>query len=131
MLLDTSGLFCFHHRAEPQHPAAVRHFTSAPRRLTHNYVLAEFVALTLARGLALPPVLDFLADLQDNILVEVVFVDRALHDQAVELLRRRPDKSWSLCDAVSFILMKEHSLLEALTTDHHFNQAGFVRLLNP
>jgi hypothetical protein len=39
------------------------------------------------------------------------------------------DKSYSLCDAVSFVLMRRHGLTEALTTDHHFEQEGFARLL--
>ena len=36
---------------------------------------------------------------------------------------------YSLCDAVSFVLMKQRGLREALTTDHHFEQEGFTRLL--
>jgi predicted nucleic acid-binding protein len=46
MFLDTSGLLCFHHRAEPQHTDAVRLFRSAPRRLTHNYVVAACLTLS-------------------------------------------------------------------------------------
>jgi len=47
------------------------------------------------------------------------------------LLRQRLDKDWSLCDAVSFILMREYGIEDALTSDHHFEQAGFRRLLEP
>jgi predicted nucleic acid-binding protein len=131
MLLDTSGLLCFHHRAEPQHADAVKFFLSASRRLTHSYVLAEFVALAQARRLLRPPTLSFVADLQNNAAVEVVYVHETLHRAALELLHQRPDKSWSLCDAVSFLLMAQETIREALTTDHHFEQAGFVRLLKP
>jgi uncharacterized protein len=49
----------------------------------------------------------------------------------MELLGNRLDKNYSLCDAVSFILMREHRINEALTTDKHFVQEGFVRLLDP
>ena len=45
MLLDTSGLLCYHHRDERQHAHAVTLFRTAPVRLTHNYVLAELVPL--------------------------------------------------------------------------------------
>jgi predicted nucleic acid-binding protein len=131
MFLDTSGLLCFHHRAEPQHAAAVQLFRSALHRLTHNYVLAEFVALAEVRGLPRQPALAFVADLQDNTTVQVIHVSEALHRAALDLLRQRLDKHWSLCDAVSFLLMPQHGIREALTTDHHFEQAGFIRLLKP
>ena len=41
----------------------------------------------------------------------------------------RPDKEWSLVDCASFVVMQQRGLTEVLTTDHHFEQAGFVRLL--
>jgi predicted nucleic acid-binding protein len=49
--------------------------------------------------------------------------------RAIELFDRRPDKSWSLTDCASFVTMTDHGLTEALTGDHHFEQAGFVALL--
>ena len=45
MLLDTSGLFCLHHGAEPFHAQAREVYREARVRLTHGYILAEFVAL--------------------------------------------------------------------------------------
>jgi uncharacterized protein len=41
----------------------------------------------------------------------------------------RRDKEWSLTDCISFVVMKERGLTEALTADHHFEQAGFKALL--
>jgi predicted nucleic acid-binding protein len=131
MLLDTSGLLCFHHRAEPQHAEAVQLFQSAAVRLTHSYVLAEYVALAQARGLPRQAVLSFVADLQDDPAVRIIWVSETLHRAAVTHLQQRLDKDWSLCDAVSFLLMAQHGIRDALTTDHHFEQAGFVRLLKP
>jgi len=49
----------------------------------------------------------------------------------MDLLHNRLDKSYSLCDAVSFILMRERQINKALTTDKHFAQEGFIRLLQP
>jgi hypothetical protein len=51
MLLDTSGLLCLHNRAEPFHAQAHTLYRAARVRLTHSYVLAEFVALANARRL--------------------------------------------------------------------------------
>jgi predicted nucleic acid-binding protein len=129
MLLDTSGLLCLQHAAEVQHADAVTFFEAAPLKVTHNYVLAEFVALAGARRFPRQQTLDFMRDLDDSAEVTVVYVDHALHRHALDLLRARPDKSWSLCDAVSFVLMENLNFVDALTTDQHFEQAGFRRLL--
>ncbi len=61
--------------------------------------------------------------------IEVVWVTRDLHLAALDLLAARLDKSYSLCDAVSFVLMRERGVGEALTTDRHFEQEGLTRLL--
>ena len=102
---------------------------SAETRLTSSYVLAEFIPLCYARKLNQEKTLDFVADLLINPLLEIVWVDETLHKQAFALLREREDKTYSLCDAVSFLIMRRHNLLEALTTDEHFDQEGLVRLL--
>lgn len=131
MLLDTSGLFCCHHSGEPQSASAIQFFDFAPVRITHSYVLAEFVPLCHVRGLNRLLALNFIADLADNPNVATVWVDEGLHAAALSLLQSRLDKSYSLCDAVSFLLMRQNGITEALTTDHHFEQEGFVRLLKP
>jgi uncharacterized protein len=61
--------------------------------------------------------------------VEIVHIEPDLHRQAWLLLKSRPDKSWSLVDCASFSLMSQRRIREALTGDHHFEQAGFIRLL--
>jgi uncharacterized protein len=95
MLLDTSGLLCLHHRAEPLHEAAVKLFDAAEQKFVHNYVLAEFVALTTARGLPRQETLALIADIEDSFEVSVVYVDEILHRAALDLLQRRLDKTWS------------------------------------
>ena len=50
-------------------------------------------------------------------------------DKALTLFEQRPDKEWSLCDCTSFVVMQELGITEALSTDHHFDQAGFTALL--
>ena len=129
LLLDTSGLLCYVHKSELQHIQAVKFLDTASYCLTHNYVLAEFVALALVRRFPRQSTLTFVSDLLDNPDIEVVWVDKSLHREAVNLLIKRSDKTYSLCDAVSFVLMQQRGIREALTTDHHFEQEGFRRLL--
>ncbi len=129
MLLDTSGLLCLHHEAELYHREACQAYRVGRARLTHSYVLAEFIALATARGLPQHKAIAFILDLIANPDIETVWVDMELNQRALDLLRDRPDKRYSLCDAVSFVLMRRRGMGEALTTDHHFEQEGIVKLL--
>ena len=53
----------------------------------------------------------------------------ALMNGALSLFEQRPDKEWSLCDCASFVVMQDLGITDALSTDHHFDQAGFTALL--
>jgi predicted nucleic acid-binding protein len=85
----------------------------------------------MVRGLPRRKTLDFLSVLMEQPELEVAWVDEGLHRRAMRLLEAPIDKTYSLCDAVSFELMRQRGETEALTTDHHFEQEGFVRLLRP
>lgn len=61
--------------------------------------------------------------------IEVVPVTESLRSKALALFAQHQDKDWSLCDCMSFVLMRERGLDNALTVDHHFVQAGFTALL--
>ena len=129
MLLDTSGLLCLLHRSEPQHLAALEHYRSATVRVTHSLVLAEFVALCQARRLPRTAVLEFVQALLENPDIEMIWADQNSLQASFALLQSRADKTYSWCDALSFILMRQRNLSDGLTTDRHFEQEGFRRLL--
>lgn len=61
--------------------------------------------------------------------VQVVPASDELAALGVDLFERRPDKDWGLTDCISFVVMEREGITEALTTDHHFEQAGFKALL--
>jgi predicted nucleic acid-binding protein len=61
--------------------------------------------------------------------VRVVLITTELLLEATRLYRLRPDKQWELTDCRSFIVMASNGLTVALTSDHHFPQAGFRALL--
>lgn len=61
--------------------------------------------------------------------IEVVPFEGRLIDSAVRVYRTRPDKSWSLTDCLSFVVMEQRELTEALTTDRHFEQAGMKAMM--
>jgi len=68
-------------------------------------------------------------DLQSDPSVRIVPASQALFQRGFDLFSDRPDKDWSLVDCISFVVMKQQRLKDALTTDHHFVQAGFRALL--
>jgi len=61
--------------------------------------------------------------------VEVVQQSEQSFQEGLHLYRARADKAYSLTDCISFQLMRERGISEALTHDHHFEQEGFVALL--
>ena len=69
------------------------------------------------------------AALRTNPAAEIVPADDELFEAEVDLYARRPDKEWSLTDCISFVVMAHRGIVEALTGDHHFEQAGFRALL--
>ncbi len=60
---------------------------------------------------------------------EVVRLDETLFNLAFELYKTHADKTWGLVDCISFIVMREHGITDALTCDKHFIQAGFRALM--
>lgn len=70
-----------------------------------------------------------LVALETDPTVEIVPLTDQLYVRALKLYRDRPDKEWGLVDCISFIVMQDHGISDALTTDNHFQQAGFHVLL--
>jgi len=129
MLLDTSGLLALLDVREPLHQKARDKYAKAPKRVTHGFVLAELVALANARGVPPGPVLQFVMSLIANPDIDTIWPDQSLTSQACALLMTRQGRGYSLCDAVSFVLMHAMDLRESLSTDQHFEVEGFKRLL--
>jgi len=116
--------------ADEHHEQAVLLYDApAVKRLTTNYVLAEYTALAHVRGVPRREIIKFSSRILDDKDVEIIWVGENLHRQAVALMRERTDKNYSLCDAVSFVVMRQRGISESLTTDKHFRQEGFIRLL--
>lgn len=73
--------------------------------------------------------IQLLSSLQTDPSVEIVPLSDRLFQQALKLYSERPDKEWGLTDCVSFVVMQARGVRDALTTDEHFQQAGFRALL--
>lgn len=71
---------------------------------------------------------DFLTDLRANPQFTIMPPDEELFEKGLELYAHRLDKGWSLTDCISFVVMQRAGVTDALTGDHHFEQAGFRAL---
>ncbi len=103
-------------------------------RTYHGHVLTTPWVLTeVGDALASPDqrhvFVAMLAGLANDADTTVAVPTSELFDAGCDLYSQRPDKGWSLTDCISFVIMERQGISEALTADHHFEQAGFVALL--
>jgi uncharacterized protein len=92
----------------------------------------DAVLLEIANGLARnhkPEAIEIIEDFFDSEEVEIVRLTAELFERAFDLYKRYKDKSWGLIDCISFIVMTDAGITEALTLDQHFEQAGFTALM--
>ncbi len=95
-------------------------------------IIAELVALLESRKLVnRQAIFAFVDQIKQSPYITVMHIDENTDAEAWQLLKQRSDKAWSLVDATSFVIMQRRQLAEAMTTDHHFTQAGFIRLPMP
>ncbi len=123
---DTSGLLALLNAKDRDHAQAARAFAKlhaerAPLVST-SYTLVETYAL-IGRRLGLEAVRGFRSDFAP--LLEIVWVDDALHEAGLDLLLDRRRRRLSLVDAVSFAVMRQRRLSQAFAFDPHFEQEGF------
>lgn len=134
IFVDTSGWANFFDTDEPYYALARNAYKNAKdertRLVTTNYVIAELVSLlTSPFRVSRPGIIEYINLIKDSSLVDFVYIDEVIDGRAWKLLTEREDKKWSLVACSSFIVMKEYDITEAMTNDHNFEQAGFIRLL--
>lgn len=133
VFVDTSGWVALLVKSDFHHEQASTIYSDLIARrielITHEAILME-LGNALAGRNTRTAVVGLLSLLNGTKLIERVALDDALIRGAWQLYSSRPDKDWGIVDCISFLLMQSRGLSEALTADKHFEQAGFVRLLN-
>jgi len=93
----------------------------------------EFVLLEVADALSAPHLrmntVAFIERVRQLPIVQIVPTHMDLLSAAWQLYRQRPDKDWGLTDCTSFVIMQQRRIMQAFTSDRHFEQAGFLILL--
>ena len=105
-----------------------RQMESGSSLVTTSSVLTE-TSNALCHPAFKPSIIAFRRRLESSPRVEIVFVDPDLWSKGWNIYETRLDKAWSLTDCISFAVMKERGLSDALTGDRHFVQAGYHALL--
>jgi uncharacterized protein len=117
--------------ADQYHVAALQATRSIQRRI----VTTLWVLMEVADALSAPAVRQRTHRFLENVLADAnttVIVDvEPWLTRGRKLYGNRPDKEWSLTDCVSFEVMTERGIADALTGDHHITQAGFQAILHP
>ena len=102
-------------------------------RYSGRLVTTEWVLVELADALSTPEaratVVAFLQAVRNDPQFEIVGYLPVVYQAGFDLFAARPDKAWSLTDCISFQVMRERGLTDALTADRHFEQAGFRAVL--
>ena len=126
---DTSYYLALLSASDQFHAAAVEQY----QHLDRVVIVTEFVLLELGNSLSRigwrEHFAELISQLRDDRKVKIVAASRPLFQKSSELFASRLDKEWSMVDCSSFVTMDEYGLADALSSDHHFEQAGFTILL--
>lgn len=132
VFLDTAYAIALSSSSDNYHQQAValaeKLEADGTRLVTTRAVILE-IGNTLAKLRYRKAAVDLLDSLEQDSNVEIIPVSEQLYKRAFQLYRERPDKEWGITDCISFVVMQDRGLTAALTTDEHFQQAGFQPLL--
>ena len=132
IFVDTSGFFALLVKRDDQHKAAVRILQNAGKKrrgfVTTDYVLDETATLLKARGHS-HLLSEFFEIVTASRACRVEWTDSERFAAVSAFFVKHVDHTWSFTDCLSFQVMKEDRLHDALTKDAHFAEAGFTPLL--
>ncbi|MDJ0620640.1 MAG: type II toxin-antitoxin system VapC family toxin [Calothrix sp. MO_192.B10] len=132
VFLDTSFAIALSSITDQNHVRAVElaHQIEAnkTRLVTTQAILLE-IGNALSKQKYRVAATQLLESLETDPSVEIVLLTNSLYRLAFNLFKQREDKEWGLVDCISFIVMQERGITDALTADTHFQQAGFRALV--
>jgi uncharacterized protein len=128
VFFDTSGFFTLVDERDDLHPKTLEWLRSHRGQVppvTTEWVVGETCTLLVARKRP-HLVAKFLDYLDRSAALLLINPDDTLLRSAKAMIRRQADQGYSFVDCLSFCLMSERKIAEALTTDAHFRKAGFT-----
>lgn len=132
VFLDTSFAIALSSLTDRNHVRAIQLANeleaNRTRLVTTQAILLE-IGNALSKQKYRMAAIQLLESLEADSTVEVVLLTKDLYKAALNLFKQREDKEWGLVDCISFIVMQNREITDALTADNHFHQAGFRALL--
>jgi uncharacterized protein len=126
IFVDTSAWYARFASKDAQHDAVKAwHLGNREALVTTDYVVDETLTLFKARGNS---EIAFRVGprLLDGQLAALVYVTPDDISAAWQLFDSHRDKAWSFTDCTSYVVMRRLAIAEAVATDAHFRQFGFV-----
>lgn len=132
VFVDTSGLYALVEKNDAHHTAArnaVEKLLRAGRKLVlTDYIVDETITLAKARS-GKRVAMRVLELLEKSAGIRIEWIGSSRFEETKTFFRKHADHGYSFTDCTSFVVMNELGLTQALTTDKHFPEAGFQRLL--
>jgi uncharacterized protein len=132
VLVDTAAWIALVNTRDELHSRAEQTMTELRRRKS-TLVTTEFVLLEVANALCTSAwrgkAIKLIDGLRSLSTLRIIPADTILLAEGWELYRTRLDKEWSLTDCTSIVILQTEQIEQVFTSDHHFEQAGFVNLL--
>ena len=125
VFVDTAAWVALLNTRDELHESAQKHL-EALRRQNAQLITTEFVFWNWPTCFLRRFGVDGLRRVPN---LQIIPADSVLLDKGWNLFRNRPDKEWSLTDCTSMFVMESDQIKLAFSSDHHFEQAGFVKLL--
>jgi predicted nucleic acid-binding protein len=129
MFVDTAYLLALARPQDEYHARALAWANAAKKPLISTEYVVWEVVNGLSKLIDRPKAIAVLDGVGDPSSWQVIAASGELTGRGIQIFRQHQDKEWSLTDCISFVVMRELNISNALTSDRHFEQAGFEALL--
>lgn len=133
VFVDTGGIIASKNIRDEGHLEALRVLIDIRASQPFHFISTDFVLTEFCNAYSKvhlrAEALDYVDAFRASPVCKLIHIDAQLFDEALALYRSRSDKEWGLTDCASFVVMRRENIVEAFTSDFHFEQAGFVRLI--
>lgn len=129
VFIDSAAFYALADKDDQHHGNAHHYLRSAVQKrtrfITSNWVINETVML-IARSISKNAALRFLDASTTNPVIEIIRINEAVENEALEIFRKYKDQDFSITDCSSFVLMKNMGCSHCFTFDSHFKIMRFM-----